>query len=197
MTDAFFELIATFGPLIIFASTFLSCLFLPIPSSLMMLVGGTFVASGDLSLWEVAGSAYFGAVLGDQVGYRIGRLGGKVVIERLSGKAGRARIIFRAKNAVNRYGGLAVFFSTWAVAQLGPWVNLIAGAARLNALQFFLWDALGEVFWVSIYVGAGYFFSSQIDAAIEIIGDALGLIVAGLITVILGLLLRAKVRGEG
>ena len=186
MTDVFFELVSTYGVLLIFSSTFLSCLFLPIPSSLMMLVGGAFAASGDLSLIQVVGSAYVGAVLGDQVGYRIGRVGGPAVIARLSRDPTRAKMLERAQRAVDRHGGLAVFLSTWAFAQIGPWVNVIAGAAQLSPLRFTLWDALGEVFWVCIYVGAGYLFAAQIEAASEIISNASGFLAAGIVTLVLG-----------
>ena len=149
MTNTFFELVSTYGALVIFASTFLSCLFLPIPSSLIMLAGGAFVASGDLSLLQVAGAAYVGAILGDQVGYRIGQAGGALAIARLSQHPGRARLVLRAQDVLDRHGGAAVFFSTWAVAQLGPWVNVIAGAVKLDPLRFTFWDAAGEAIWVS------------------------------------------------
>ena len=190
MTDTFFDLVSTYGASVIFASTFLSCLFLPIPSSLIMLAGGAFVASGDLSLLQVAGAAYVGAVLGDQTGYRLGRAGGTIAIARLSQTPGRSRLISQAQGVLDRNGGVAEFFSTWAVAQLGPWVNVIAGAARLNALRFTLWDAAGEMIWVTIYVGAGYLFASQIEAAVEIIGSASGFLAAGVVTVVLALWLR-------
>ena len=196
MTEAFFGLVSSYGALIIFASTFLSCLFLPIPSSLMMVAGGAFAASGDLSLLQVSGAAYLGAVLGDQAGYRIGRAGGAAAIARLSRHKARARLILRAQIALDRHGGIAVFFSTWAIAQLGPWVNVIAGAARLSPLRFTLWDAAGELIWVTIYVGAGYLFATQIEGAIQIIGNASGFLAAGTVTVLLGLWLRAVARRD-
>ncbi|MGB5557275.1 MAG: DedA family protein, partial [Paracoccaceae bacterium] len=75
MTEALVDLVARYGALVIFLSCFLSCLLLPIPSSLLMLTGGAFVASGDLVGWQVAGAAWLGAVLGDQTGFRLGRVG--------------------------------------------------------------------------------------------------------------------------
>lgn len=194
MIERIFELVSTYGAFLIFTSTFLSCLFLPIPSSLLMLAGGAFVASEDLALEQVVIGAYAGAVLGDQVGYRMGRLYGDRVIAWLSRKPARAKVVARGQGAIDRYGGVAVFFSTWAIAQLGPCVNVIAGAAKLNAWRFTLWDAAGEVLWVTIYVGTGYLFASQIEAAIEIMSDVSGFIAAGAVTLVLGLWLRAVVR---
>lgn len=194
MTETVLELVSVWGVPIIFTSTFLSCLFLPIPSSLMMLAGGAFVAAGDLGMAEVAGAAWLGAVLGDQAGYRIGRRGGETVILRLSENPSRARLLKRAERVVKRHGGLAVFFSRWAFSQIGPWVNVIAGAARLNQWRFAAWDAAGEVIWVAVYVGAGYLFASEIEAAVDIIGNASALLAAGAVTVGLGLWLRGAMR---
>ena len=61
MTETVFGLVTQFGAYVIFASAFLSCLALPIPTSLMMLTGGAFVAAGDLSIIGVALAAYLGA----------------------------------------------------------------------------------------------------------------------------------------
>ena len=73
MNETFFELVATYGVPIVGLSSFLSCLLIPIPTALVMLAGGAFAASGDLSLPAVLAAAYVGAVLGDQTGYRMGR----------------------------------------------------------------------------------------------------------------------------
>jgi len=75
MTELFLSLVIQYGVIILFVTTFLSCIALPVPASLVMLAGGGFAANGDLSLAGVLGAAYLGAVLGDQAGFRIGRSG--------------------------------------------------------------------------------------------------------------------------
>jgi membrane protein DedA with SNARE-associated domain len=69
-------LVPEHGVPVLFVATFLSCLAVPIPSSLLMLAAGAFVASGDLAALPVAAAALGGAVLGDQLGYGIGHSGG-------------------------------------------------------------------------------------------------------------------------
>ena len=69
MTETAFALVADYGVIIVFCVTFLSCLALPVPSSLLMLASGGFAATGDLSLYAVGLSAFSGAVLGDNSGY--------------------------------------------------------------------------------------------------------------------------------
>lgn len=183
MTDAFFGLVSSYGAAILFVSCYLSCLFIPIPSSLLMLAGGAFVASGDLVLWQVVTGAYLGAVLGDQTGFRLGRFGDDVLIRLTRGRPARERVLDRARKMVARRGGPGVFFSTWLVAPLGPWVNLIAGATGLGWVRFTLWDAAGEAIWVTVYVALGYAFAGQITFVGDVLSNAVAslaaLIVAG------------------
>jgi membrane protein DedA with SNARE-associated domain len=87
-----------------------------------------------------------------------------------------------------------VFFSTWLVAPLGPWVNLAAGATGMGALRFTFWDALGEAIWVAIYVGLGYVFAANIDALSAVLGNAVAAITALAVAAGLGALLVRAAR---
>jgi len=178
MSETVFALVTAYGAYVIFASAFLSCLALPIPTSLMMLSGGAFVATGDLSLWQVILAAYGGAVIGDQAGFAIGRFGGGPLLDRLARKPARHAVLERARRLVDRHGGTGVFLSTWLFAPLGPWVNFVAGATGLNWARFTLWDVLGEVVWVTVYVGLGMVFASQVALVAEVMGDVVGLLAA-------------------
>ena len=84
MIDALLAAVPTHGVWLVAAVTFLSCLALPMPASLVMLTAGGFAAAGDLDLWQVLGAALLGAVLGDQLGYWAARLGGAPMLVRLS-----------------------------------------------------------------------------------------------------------------
>ena len=68
MTEVILALAADYGVPLLFCVTFLSCLALPVPSSLLMLASGGFAAAGDLSLPAVAAAAFCGAVIGDNTG---------------------------------------------------------------------------------------------------------------------------------
>lgn len=194
MTDLFFALVSTYGTLVIAITTYLSCLAIPIPSSFVMLAGGAFVASGDLGLVPVLLSAYGGAVLGDQTGFRAGRYGGARLEDRVARSPARAAVLVRARAFIERWGVSGVFFSTWLVAPLGPWVNLVAGAAGMGAMRFTLWDAAGEAIWVALYVGLGYAFASSIDELAGLLGNAVAALSAAAITIGLGVLLVRAAR---
>lgn len=196
MTETIFGLVSQYGVLVIFASAFLSCLAIPIPTSLMMLTGGALIASGDLTVWQVVVAAFLGAVLGDQAGYLLGRIWGKQITRRLERAPSRAAVLARARGLIARRGTLGVFLSTWAVAPLGPWVNFIAGATGLSWLRFTAGDVLGEVFWVSIYVGLGYVFFDQIANVADIMSDLIGLVVALVTAVAAAIWIKAILRAK-
>ena len=192
MSEELFSLVADHGLWIIVTATFLSCLALPIPSSLIMLAGGAFAAAGDLDIVAVAAVAWFGAILGDQTGYLIGRRVGEPLIARLETRPLRAKAVERAREALRRWGAPAVFFTTWLFSPLGPYVNFIAGGAKLRYRLFFIWSVLGEAVWVSIYVTLGYVFAGSVERIGAISGDAVGFLAAALVAVLAGLFLLKK-----
>ncbi|MGI3167732.1 DedA family protein [Pseudooceanicola sp. C21-150M6] len=194
MTDWLMEALALGGVPVLMLVTFLSCLAMPVPSSLLMLGGGALAASGDLSLWSVALGAYGGAVTGDQVGYQIGHSGSEWLRRRAgSGRRG-AIAMARAEAMLEARAGLAVFLSRWLLSPLGPYVNFAAGAARLDRLRFTLWDLAGEAVWVSLYVGLGYAFGSRIEMIAEISQNAVGLLAALAVMVVAALWMRRALK---
>ena len=129
MTDILLLLVSDYGLVVIFAATLLSCFALPVPSSLMMMAGGAFSASGDLVLWQVSAVALAGAMIGDLTGYFLARRGGgENLWARLRTLPHSANLMARAEAFLHRRGGWAVFLTRWLFSPLGPYVNLIAAA---------------------------------------------------------------------
>ena len=92
----------------------------------------------------------------------------------------------RAHDMTGRWGNLGIFLSRWLASPLGPYVNLAAGIMRLNWPRFLLWGALGEIVWVTAYVGMGYVFAGQMTAVAEIAGNASGFLAAAAVAAGLG-----------
>lgn len=190
MTDALIGLVAVHGAWLLGLITFLSCLALPVPSSLAMLAAGAFVAVGDLSAPLVLGAALTGAVAGDQAGYAIGQRS-QAVLLRLARHGGFGAQIGAARGYLARRGGWAVFLSRWLVSPLGPYVNFAAGAAGLNRRRFSLASLAGESVWVLLYIGLGWAFGTRID----LVADLTGTILLGLgAALVAGLSGRALLR---
>ncbi|WP_457645900.1 DedA family protein [Profundibacter sp.] len=186
MSDLLLSLVADYGAIMLFATTFLSCLAIPMPSSLMMLAGGGFVASGDLGLTSAVSAAYLGAVAGDQTGFQIGRKAGAWLARTPKRKA----LLSKANSLTTRYGGPGVFLSRWLFSPLGPYVNFGGGATGYNWAGFTLWGALGEAVWVTLYVSLGYLFADRITEVADILGNASGFLAALVVTIGLGFWLR-------
>ncbi len=196
VTQDLLALIPQYGALLVALTTFLSCLALPVPASLIMLAGGALAAGGDLSVLGIGLGALTGALLGDQTGFAIGRRGERLLDRLIARYPKRAGLIDRARAFTNRWGGPGVYFSRWLVSPLGPYVNLLAGSARMNWLTFTFWDVLGEATWVTLYVGLGWFFAGRIEAVADILGNLSGALAAGLVTVLLGTYLFRRKPGK-
>lgn len=186
MTETILDLMTNYGVFILFVVTFLSCLCVPIPSSLMMLAGGSFAATGDLNTTATVAAAYTGAVAGDNTGYLLARTFGTRLTGWLDANLKRAKLRDNAKTYMDKKGPISIFLSCWLVAPLGPYVNLVSGITRFNWAKFALWGALGEVLWVGIYIGLGYSFSDQITTLASMLGNASGFLVALLGIFLLG-----------
>lgn len=186
MSELALALIADFGVPLLFVVTFLSCLAIPVPSSLLMLASGGFAATEDLALASVVLAAYAGAVLGDNAGYWMARALGVRLTDWLSTRPRRAHLYHNAQGVMDRWGGSGIFFSRWLVAPLGPYVNYASGLAKLGWPRFALWSMTGEMAWVGIYVGLGFLFSENIVGLATLLGDISGFLVAIVIVIGLG-----------
>jgi membrane-associated protein len=196
MTDWLLALVPQYGLWLLAATTFLSCLALPFPASILMLTAGGFVAAGDLVLWQTCLAAAGGAIAGDQVGYWAGRHFGARILARLREDAARDKLLARADALIDRRGVLAVFFSRWLVSPLGPWVNLTAGSTGFGWPRFTLAAVAGEAVWAGIYVGAGHAFAGNVEAASEMLGSLLGLMAGAAAVLALGYWLWAASRSD-
>lgn len=188
-SETLFALVSDHGALALAIATFLSCLAVPVPTSLMMLAAGAFVASGDMAAGPALAGAFAGAVLGDQAGFGLGRVSGTALTGWLRRNPARAATLARAEASMARRGGLAVFLSRWLFSPLGPYVNFLAGGAAMNWGLFTLAGLLGEAVWVTSYIGLGYGFGGNLALLADMLANSVALLSAGLIAAVLGLTL--------
>ncbi|HVM11159.1 MAG TPA: DedA family protein [Actinomycetota bacterium] len=133
-----------------------------LPGETIVILGGFYAASGDLSFVAVATIAAVAGALGDNVGYLIGNRFGRRVLDRFG------RFLFlsparvaRAEDFYRRHGGKTVFLGRFipVVRSLGC---LIAGMSRLSYRRFVVYDLLGATIWavgntfVGYLIGRGY-----------------------------------------
>jgi membrane protein DedA with SNARE-associated domain len=164
---------------------------LPIPGETALITGAVLASQGKLALPAVVGAAAAGAIVGDNIGYLLGRQGARRLLLR-PGRFETARRGFleRGEAFFERHGPKTVFFGRW-LPFLRVTAALLAGAHRMRWTTFLAWNALGGISW-AISVGiAGYILG---QAAFAILHTA-GLVVAAAVVVaVLALLGWLKLR---
>jgi membrane-associated protein len=186
LTDQVLAALLLYGLPVLFGVVLICSVGIPFPVSLMLVAAGSFVQQGDLKLWQVIVVASVAAVAGDQVAYCLARWGGRSLIGRVSRSIGVEAQIKQAEALTRRWSGAGIFLSRWLVTALGPWVNVTSGIAGYPWRNFLLWDVLGEILWVVLYVMLGYVFSDRVQAMAEILGNLAWVVVGLIVAVILG-----------
>lgn len=160
MTDWVLRLIDAGGYWGIFALMVLENLFPPIPSELIMGIGGIRVGQGrmDMGLLLLAGT--LGTTLGNYAWYLVGRLLGFERLRPLVDRFGRwLTMEWRDVEALDRifmrYGQLAVFVFRF-MPVFRTMISLPAGLFRMGHIPFILWTMAGALIWNIILAGAGY-----------------------------------------
>ncbi|SMY06525.1 DedA family protein [Flavimaricola marinus] len=190
MTDTLLALLPIYGPGLILMSVLLSCLAVPIPSSMLVMVAGGFAASGDLLYWQVFAAAFVGFVIGDQGAFHIARRGGPPLIDKLKLRPRIGPLVGRAEAFVDRRGGSAVFLSRTVASPLGPYVGYLSGALGFKWLAFTVSAVFGALIWSAGYSYVGFQFGSQIDEISALMSNMFGVIVAGAVAIGSGWWLR-------
>lgn len=165
----------------------LGALGLPLPGTLLVLATGAFVRQGYMDLPSALGLGLVGVVLGDSLGYAVGRLAGKWVHRRYGNNAAWQSAVAR----FDRQGWVAIYLTRFLLTPLAVPVNLIAGAGRYGYWQFLLFDLLGELTWLLLYGSLGYAVGSQWEAVSAFAGDFTGLLV-GLVALGVGIWLAVR-----
>jgi len=180
--DQLLAALALYGLPVLFGTTFIASLGIPLPDTVLLIAAGSFVQQGDLNmLWTIVLTAV-AAVLGDQVGYWAGRWGSDRIEGFISRRIGGVERMQAAQALAKKWGGPGIFFSRWLVTTLAPWLNLTSGIALYPYGQFLFWDILGDVVGVLIYLTIGDIFSDRVQAITDALGSfawvVIGLIVA-------------------
>ncbi len=197
MTEALLALVPVWGPWVLAAVTFGSCLALPLPASLLVLTAAALAARGELALGAVFLGALGGALIGDQVAFMLGRAGGRHLIQRLNRHPARAALVDQAAALVQRHGMAGVFLSRWLFSPLAPYVCYLTGATGMRRDRFTIASVAGEVVWAGLYTVLGFVFAGSVALLAQVLGNVIGLLTAGALAMLLVLLVRRVVQQRG
>lgn len=164
------------------------------PGEIALVLGGVLAYHGTLSLPLVVLLGVSGAVIGDSIGYAIGRRHGRWVLDGTLGRLVRRHHLDRAERYLAKRGGSAVFFGRFTAA-LRVMVPGLAGMARMRYRTFLYYNVAGAVLWVLMSVLIGYLGGSS-WRHVEHVASRLGLVVLAVVAlVVVGRVLAARRHG--
>jgi undecaprenyl-diphosphatase len=143
---------------------------IPLPGETAVIFAGLAAAAGRLEIVLVIVVASAGAIIGDNIGFLIGRRGGRAVLERPGRFAAeRRRVLEIGDPFFERHGGKAVFLGRW-IAGLRIWASWLAGASKMAWPTFLLWNALGGIAWATSVALAAYYGGTGVEKVFSAIG---------------------------
>jgi len=176
-------LFARYGYAVVFLGVFLENAGLPVPGETALLAGAALARFGRLSLPWVIVTAIGGATLGDNLGFLVGRHGGRALAERHGWKIGlNARRLAQFDRYFERHGAKTVFIARF-VTGLRVFGALLAGGSGLPWRKFLFYNATGAVVWASAIGAAGYLLAYSWETLERWIGRS-GLIALALVAAI-------------
>ena len=162
-THNLLHLLATYGYWAVFVFIAIESMGIPFPGETMLLVAAIFAGTTHrLSILLVIVAAASGAILGDNLGFIIGRVGGYRLLRRY----GHYIRLDERKLKLGQYlfmkhGGKVVFFGRF-VAVLRAWAAFLAGTNRMPWPGFLLFNTLGGIVWATLFGLGGYYLGNSI-----------------------------------
>jgi membrane protein DedA with SNARE-associated domain len=153
----------------------------PLPGETAVIVGGVLASQGKLQIELVIALAALAAIVGDNIGYQIGRKGGRWLLERPGPFHGqRLKVLEMGEPFFTQHGPKAVFFGRFILG-LRTWASWLAGANHMRWRTFFLWNALGGICWATAVGLIAYYLGQSASNAITTFG------IYGLVAVVVAL----------
>ena len=150
-------LLATYGYGLVLAVVALESAGLPLPGETVLVTASVYAGTTqNMAIAGVIAAAAGGAILGDNIGFWVGREAGPPILHRFGYLVGLdARRQKLGQYLFLRYGGAIVFFGRF-IAFLRAFAALLAGVNRLDPLRFFAFNAAGGIVWATAFGLGGY-----------------------------------------
>jgi len=180
------DLIQNYGLWVLFTAVMLESMGIPMPGETAVVTAAIYAGSTQqISVTSIVLVAATAAIIGDNIGYLIGRSIGI----RLLARYGKYIRLNETRLKVGQYlflrhGGKIVFFGRF-VALLRTYAALLAGANRMNWPHFLIMNALGGICWAILFGGGAYLFGEEVKrvagpVSFLLLVSAIGLVAAGI-----------------
>jgi membrane-associated protein len=166
-----------------------------LPGDSLLVTAGVFAASGQLQIAKLVLLVPLCAIVGDQIGYWIGRKAGEALYRREDSLVFRKRHLESAHQFYEKYGGKTVILARF-VPIIRTFCPPVAGAAQMPYGRYFAYDIAGGILWGGGMVLGGYFLGRQIPNISENIHYVIAVVIfLSLLPPIIGML-RARSSGS-
>jgi membrane protein DedA with SNARE-associated domain len=186
------SLIQDYGLVILFVLIAMESAGVPLPGETALITAGVLAARGDMDIVEVIVVAAAAAIIGDNVGYWVGRLGGRRLLERWEPLERHAsRVLPWSERFFKRHGAKTIFLGRF-FAVLRVTAAWLAGISRMHWWRFFLWNAAGGICWAVLVGLVSYYLGRAAAEAINRYGLIAGVVIVALL--VLGALVFRFIR---
>jgi membrane protein DedA with SNARE-associated domain len=180
MTSLLNHLLTTYGYWAVFLIVAIESTGIPFPGETTLLLAAIYAGTTHhLLIALVIVAAASGAIVGDNLGFWIGRQAGARLLRRYGHYLGlKERRLKLGQYLFKQYGAKVVFFGRF-VSVLRAWAAFLAGTNRMPWHRFLLFNALGGILWATLYGMGGYLLGNAIErvsGTIGTIGVVLGLL---------------------
>ena len=198
MSAFFVDALQQYGYPVLWLVVFCAAAGAPISGSLLLFAAGAFATLGDFNLFILFPVALSAAVLGDNLGYFIGRRVGVALVGWLE-RQKRFRFITpqameRGRIYFRRRAGWTIFITRFLIVVLGGPVNIVAGLELYPYPNFLFWDISGQTLSVSISLGLGFIFARSWEEVAAVFGSLSSLALALLVALFLFTMLMRRIR---
>jgi undecaprenyl-diphosphatase len=172
MTLAFLEITAHTVYVALFVLIAVESSGVPVPGETALIAAGVLASEGRADIEIVVLLAAVAAILGDNVGYAIGRTGGRRLLERPGAfERHRRKIIEHGQPFFERHGPKAVFLGRW-IGGLRIAAAWLAGINRMPWRSFLFWNALGGIAWAASVGLLAYYLGPPAEKIFRTVGIA-------------------------
>jgi membrane-associated protein len=162
---------------IVFAETGLLIGFF-LPGDTLLITAGLMAQRGKLEFWLLLPLLIVAAVLGDFVGFEIGKNAGPRLFRKEDSRLFKRRHLEHAGRFYDKHGGKTIVFARF-LAVIRTFAPTVAGAAGMPYRKFVVFNVTGAFLWVTSMLSLGYIFGSKVTN-LEVFFTALALVTVGL-----------------
>ncbi|EFV12861.1 DedA family protein [Segniliparus rugosus] len=159
------------------ASVFLGVV---IPGEIVLLLAAIGASKGQLPLWAVIVAGILGAIIGDFIGFEVGKRWGQSLLDKLPKRIVKPDHIERARAALRKRGALTVFFGRWAAA-LRAFVPGLAGMSGMRLRVYAPANAAGGIVWAVVVAALGYLIGQNVEKYLSRVSNVITVVVVALL----------------